>query len=63
MLSIMVNFIFFSKNVGISFIRCCNKRIVNNKTERPIAKLNQAEASSIYDEENKIQNISDKRKN
>ena len=54
----MSNFIFFSKHVGISFIQRCKRKFINYKKEGRKAKINQAEPSSMYDEENKVNNMS-----
>jgi hypothetical protein len=56
-LSILVNFLFFLRVIGISMIRWCKEKIENCKNAGPKAKINHSERSSKYDEENKVNNI------
>ena len=59
MLSILVNFLFFSAVIGISIIRWYKEKIKNSKNVGPKAKINHIELSSKYDEEkeNELKNI------
>ena len=57
MLSILVNFLFFSGNIVISMIKWCKEKINNCKNAGTKAKINHSELSSKYEEENEVNNI------
>ncbi len=59
MLSILVNFLFFSGVIGISIIRWYKEKIKNSKNVGPKAKINHTKLSSKYEEEkeNELNNI------